>query len=255
MAPLVAMTDPNLALLLVVFLAAGIYASVGQGGASGYLAAMALFGLSAATMKPSALVMNIAVVTWVWWRFAHGGYFRPRLFLPLAATAVPMAALGGGWLPSSPSYHLIIGGVLLAAAAAMFLRTAETSISGTPSVTALGAVGAAIGLISGATGIGGGIFLAPLVLLLGWADMRTTAALCAAFIWVNSAAALAGFVIAGHSVPGDITALVLVAVAGAVPGTELGIRGLSPMRLRGILGGVLVVAGSHLLLNGPASPV
>ncbi len=241
------MIDPNPVLLLVVFLAGGIYASVGQGGASGYLAAMALFGLGSATMKPSALIMNIAVVTWVWWRFAHGGFFRGRLFLPLAAAAVPTAWLGGAWLPSSSGYHLIIGGVLLVAAMAMFLHAAKPAIARTPSTMPLALTGGIIGLVSGATGIGGGIFLAPVMLLLGWADIRATAALCAAFIGVNSAAALAGFVTAGHTLPDGIGLLVLAALAGAIPGTELGIRGLSPTRLRGILGGVLVVAGLRLL--------
>ncbi len=232
-----------LGLILAILAAAALYSSVGHGGASGYLAAMALFGLSAQTMKPAALLMNVFVTGVVLLRLVPLGYLRWRLFLPLAAASIPLAYIGGGQKLTDPLYQIAVGTMLSLAALRFFMEANDGPATGTPRVPVAMAIGAVLGYVSGLTGVGGGIFLSPLLLLLRWADVRTGAAVAAAFILVNSVAGLVGHAHAGLVWPEDLPVFVAVAVAGGIIGSALAARRLAPVKLRKLLGGVLTIAG------------
>lgn len=238
------MTD-TLLLTLLIFVAALLYSSVGHAGASGYLAAMALFGIAPAVMKPTALVLNLVVATVGTIRFARAGHFAWNIFWPFAVTSVPCALLGGYLKLPVQSYKIILGCVLLFAAWRMAFNTAKSVEENQQPIPLVPAMmwGAALGLLSGLTGVGGGIFLSPLLLLLRWADMRKTAGASVAFILVNSAAGLLGHLASVKNVPHEIVWWAPAALLGGLIGAELGSRRLAPMTMRRLLAVVLVVAG------------
>lgn len=236
----------TLALAVLILLAAAVYAAVGHGGASAYLAAMALFGLPPAFMKPAALSMNIAVTALVFWRLHKAGHFDPRLFLPFALASIPLAFLGGMQELNEPLYRLIVAFALAVAATRLFWRPQDLAATGRPPIALALAIGGVMGYLSGLTGVGGGIFLSPVVLLLRWTDMRGSAALAAAFIFVNSVAGLAGFMASGGAIPSAAPGLVTVALIGGAVGAELAVRRLAPQRLRQLLGVVLIIAAGKM---------
>jgi uncharacterized protein len=234
---------------LMIFAAASLYASVGHGGASGYLAAMALIGVTASVMRPTALVLNVLVSLLATVRFYRAGAFSPRLFGWLALTSVPCAFLGGAIVLPQQAYRLLLGAVLVYAAWRT-LATAQQADqrhlrSAAPWVLLL--VGAGLGLLSGLTGVGGGIFLSPLLFFMRWAEVRTVAGTSAAFILVNSIAGLAG--LATHAAPAthQIGWLALAAFLGGLVGTELGSRRLGSTAIQRILALVLLLAGAKML--------
>jgi uncharacterized membrane protein YfcA len=237
------------ALLACIAFAALLYSSVGHGGASGYLAAMALFGLTPVFMKPAALAMNIAVAGLVFYRLWRAGYFDARLFWPFALGSVPLAFVGGALTLPGGAYKILVAVALLVAAARLLWKSQEHNVRAAPPVWIALASGAGLGLLSGLTGVGGGIFLSPLLLLLRWANMRTSAAVSAAFILVNSIAGLAGHATVAVAWPAQLPLLMLAALAGAVFGSELAVRRLAPLTLRRVLGVVLVIAGTKLLIT------
>lgn len=241
--------DPAISswLLLFVAFAAILYSSVGHGGASGYLAAMALFGLEPAAMKPAALTMNIFVTLLVLARMSRTGYFNWRLFLPLTLASVPMAIIGGAWTIHSSAYRVMIGIALLLAMWRLLWEGDGRERIVLPALWTLLPIGAVLGLVSGLTGVGGGIFLSPLLLLFGWTTMRGSMGIAAAFILVNSAAGLAGYAATAQTWPSGIPVLVITAVAGALIGSELGMRRLAPVHLRKVLAVVLAVAGMKMI--------
>ena len=235
---------------LLVFVAALLYATVGHGGASGYLAAMALFNVPPGVMKPTALVLNLFVAGIGTVRYARAGYFSWNTFWPFAGVSIPCAFLGGMWTLPVATYKLILGLVLLFAAWRLAIKeSAHAPAAQKPIILpAALAMGAVIGLVSGLTGVGGGIFLSPLLLLLGWAEVRRTAGVSAAFILVNSAAGLLGHWESVRSLPGEIVWWAPAAMVGGLAGSELGSRHLTPMTMRRMLAAVLVVAGLKMLL-------
>jgi uncharacterized membrane protein YfcA len=243
--------DPTLFLWLLAAIAAAaaLYSSVGHGGASGYLAAMALFGVSAALMKPSALVMNIVVAGLVFARLWRAGFFDAGLFWPFALGSVPTAFIGGAWQLHNRAYQYLVGATLLVAAWRLLLTNHEPPTRAAPRLAVALPVGAVLGFFSGLTGVGGGIFLSPLLLFLRWANMRTTAAVSAAFILINSVAGLAGLFSAGTILPRGLAWMTLAALGGAVVGSELAVRRLAPVRLRQLLGVVLIVAAIKMFLT------
>ena len=238
-------------LTLLIFIAALLYASVGHGGASGYLAAMALFNLAPDVMKPTALVLNLFVAALGTIRYAQAGCFSWNIFWPFAVVSIPCAFLGGKWMLPVAIYKIILGLVLLFAAWRLAVRqSAHAPPVLKPIVLPAALVlGAAIGLLSGLTGVGGGIFLSPLLLLLGWADVRKTAGVSAAFILVNSAAGLLGHWESVKSLPSQIVWWAPAALLGGIVGAELGSRRLTPLTMRRMLAAVLVVAGLKMLLG------
>ncbi len=262
------MSPTDIALLsLLILLAAALYSSVGHGGASGYLASMALFGLAPAVMRPTALALNLVVAGLGTYRFRRAGHFRWRTFWPFALTSVPLAFVGGALTLPTALYKQLVGLALLFAALRLLLRPpaqsnkdAHTGDGGPREAATRGEVttrdasvwlsmllGAVIGLLSGLTGVGGGIFLSPLLLLAGWADARQTAAVSAAFILVNSAAGLLGNPAGLKSVSAAIPYFAAAALAGGLLGTEFGSRRLPPLWLRRLLAIVLVVAALKLI--------
>jgi len=239
--------DPSISpwLLLFVAVAAILYSSVGHGGASGYLAAMALFGLEPAMMKPAALTMNIFVTVLVLWRMT--GPFNWRLFMPFAVASVPMAFIGGAYTINSSAYRVMVGLALLLAMWRLLWEGDDSDRIQRPVLWVALLVGAVLGLVSGLTGVGGGIFLSPLLLLFHWTSMRGSVAIAAAFILLNSIAGLAGYASTATHWPTGIPVLVVAAMLGALIGTELGTRRLAPAHLRKVLAVVLVVAGAKMI--------
>jgi len=244
------MTD-TLFLTLLILVAALLYSSVGHGGGSGYLAAMALFGLAPDVMKPTALVLNLVVATVGTIRFAQAGHFAWNVFWPFAVLSIPAAFLGGSMILPVLAYKIILGVVLLFAAARLAIKQSAHAPAGQKPIPLLPALllGAAIGLLSGLVGVGGGIFLSPILLLLGWADTRKTAGVSVVFILVNSLSGLLGHVASLQKVPHEISWFAPAALVGGLIGSELGSRRLAPMTMRRLLAVVLVVAGVKMLLT------
>ena len=239
---------PDYALAAAMFVGAALYSSVGHAGASAYLALMALFGVPQAVMRPTALVLNVLVASFTALRYRHAGLFRWRTLWPFLAGALPFAFLGGSITLPGDFYRPLVGMVLLLAAARLLWPKAiapREEVRDPP--IALGIViGAGIGLLSGLTGTGGGIFLSPVLLFLGWSHPKTASGVAAAFILCNSAAGLAGNFASVQSLPPQLPLFALSVLAGAVVGTSAGIRFSSPAILKA-LGVVLVVAGLKLL--------
>jgi len=236
-------------LLIMVCVMAMLYSSVGHGGASGYLAAMALFGLAPDVMKPAALTMNLFVASLVLVRLYRAHYFSWRLFLPIAIASMPMAFWGGTLMPDDSTFLYVVGAALLIASFTFFIRVSNERECVEPTLAVALPVGGILGFISGLTGVGGGIYLSPLLLWLRWTQMRTNAAIAAAFILVNSAAGLAGHMVTVNTWPDDIGWYVVAALLGALLGSELAVRRLAPPVLRQLLGVVLVIAAVKMLLT------
>lgn len=245
----------ELLILAVGFLvAAALYASVGHAGGSAYLAVMALVGVAPATMRPTALALNILVATLVTLRFALAGQVRWRAVMPFVLGSVPAAFIGGTLTLPGELYRPLVGSVLLVAAAQLF-RSARAAGAGEPAephISALPALlaGAAIGLLAGLTGTGGGIFLTPLIVLAGWAAPRTAAGISGAFILANSMAGLTGNLASVGALPAELPIWLGAVAIGGLIGAELGARRLSTLNLRRALAVVLVIAGLKLILLG-----
>jgi len=243
----------TLALLIaaLILFAALLYSSVGHGGASGYLAVMALFGLAPEVMRPTALVLNLLVAGVATVQFARAGWFSWPLFWPFAAGSVPLAFLGGAIALPTSLYRQLLGVVLFFAAFRLVLPAqtgAEPSLRKMPLLLAV-SLGCVIGLLAGLTGVGGGIFLSPLLLVGRWAPPKPVAAASAVFIWVNSAAGLLGRLTSVRLIPAFIFLWALAALAGGLLGSFQGSRRLASVTLRRLLAVVLVVAGLKLFLS------
>lgn len=232
--------------------AAFLYASVGHGGASAYLAALALAGVAPQEMRPIALLLNVLVSGIASWKFHRAGHFRWRLFWPFAAASIPFAYVGGAITLPGQIYKILVGAVLVYAAWQLWLsgRRGEEMrpVREAPIPWAMG-IGAAMGLLSGLTGVGGGIFLSPLLLILGWAGTKQTSAVAALFILVNSVAGLAAIHIAGSAgLPEHIWVLGVAVVIGGWLGAEYGSRRFANPVVRRMLAVVLALAGSKMIL-------
>jgi len=231
-----------------MFVGAALYTSVGHGGASAYIALMALFGIAPAIMRPTALALNILVAAFTSWRFMRVGMFRWRVLWPFLLGAIPMAFIGGAIQLPSTYYRPIVGVVLLVGAVRLLwpeeLRTNREPHD--PPIWAGVLGGAGIGFLSGLTGTGGGIFLSPLLLFLGWSATKTASGIAAVFILCNSIAGLLGNVTIVKALPPDLPLYAAAVLLGAVIGTTLGIRFATSMILKA-LGLVLVIAGAKLI--------
>jgi hypothetical protein len=242
---------------LLAALAAGmlvtsfVYASVGHGGASAYIAAMALAGVAPAEMRPIALSLNVLVSSLAAFKFWRAGHFRWRLFWPFAAVSIPFAYLGGAITLPGRIYGIVVGLVLIYAGWQLWqsFRVGEEMRSvRAPALPLAMAIGAAMGLLAGLTGVGGGIFLSPLLLLLGWAGTKQTSAVAAPFILVNSLAGLAaGFIAGTAALPQSTWLLAAAVLAGGWLGAEYGSRRFANPLIRRVLAVVLAVAGTKMV--------
>ena len=246
--------DPVLVLAVAFFAAAALYASVGHAGASAYLAAMALVGVAPATMRPTALALNILVASIVTVRFQLAGQLRWRAVAPFLVGSVPLAFLGGFLTLPSGVYRSLAGVVLLVAAARLFMTASRDAAAEEPEprVPAGPAVatGAAIGFVSGLVGTGGGIFLTPLLLFVRWSGARAAAGMSSVFILANSISGLAGNVTAVQGLPGPLPIWLTAVALGGLLGAELGARRLGTADLRRALAIVLVIAAAKLIALG-----
>lgn len=239
--------DPLLPAAL--FLVAALYAAVGHGGASGYLAVMALAGFTPAVMRPTALTLNLAVSLIGTLFFVRRGWFRSRLFWPFAFASVPFAYLGGRAHLSGPIFNFLLAGALVCAASRLLMPArSEAQIRAIP-VWAVAVTGAAIGLVSGAIGVGGGIFLTPLLILCRWSDAKTAAAVSAPFIFVNSCAGLLGAKTTFANLPAAWPWMVVAVMAGGALGANWGSGPARSRGLRTALAAVLGAAVVKLVVN------
>ena len=238
----------ELLLAACMFLGAALYTSVGHAGASAYIALMALFGIAPAVMRPTALALNVLVASFTSFRYLRAGMFRWRVLWPFLLGAMPLAFVGGATQLSGAYYRPIVGVVLLLGAA-RFLWPKEFTINKEPRDPPIWAGvlgGAGIGLLSGLTGTGGGIFLSPLLLFLGWSATKAASGVAAVFILCNSLSGLAGNIAIVKALPPSLPIYAAAVLLGAIVGTTFGIRFATPAILKA-LGLVLVIAGLKLI--------
>lgn len=240
-----------LLLASLLLLAALLYSSVGHGGASGYLAAMALLGVSPIVMKPTALALNIVVALIATAKFYRTGSFSWKLFIPLAITAIPMAYIGGGITLPVHWYKPLVGMVLVYSAWRFVYTAANASdysirVASTPLLLM---TGAGLGFLSGLTGVGGGIFLSPLLLFLRWAPIKVISGVAAAFILVNSTAGILGAMSSSIQFHPGLPLWMLVVLVGGFIGAEYGSKRLGNPNIQRLLAVVLLVAGLKMIFS------
>jgi uncharacterized membrane protein YfcA len=234
----------------ILFVVAFLYASVGHGGASGYLALMAIYGIAPEEMKPTALMLNLFVSMTAFIQFFRGKYFNLKLFLPLALASVPMAFIGGMITIDARLYKTILGVLLLIAVARFFFtRNTKPEEMQPYHIPVAIAIGAVIGLLSGMIGIGGGIILSPVLLLLKWTDQKQTAAISALFIFVNSLSGLFGQFTQGIVFTSQMLVMVIIAFAGGLLGAYFGALKFRQHILKNVLAMVLLLAAYKLLFT------
>jgi uncharacterized protein len=234
----------------LLFVVAFLYASVGHGGASGYLALGAIFDLAKEVMRPTALLLNLFVSLTAFIQFYRGKYFNLKIFWPLALASVPMAYLGGRISINTETYKIVLG-ILLLIPIIRFLFFPNITVSEIKkSNVALSLlIGAIIGFISGIIGIGGGIILSPILLLLKWTDQKQTAAISALFIFVNSMSGLLGQLTKGIHFNTNMISYVCVAFAGGILGAYFGAMKFNQNVLKILLALVLILASYKLIFT------
>ncbi len=239
-------------IFVLVFLVAALYSSVGHGGASGYLAILSFFAVAPAEMSSTALILNLLVAgigAYSYWKAKH---LSMKLAWPFLIASVPVAFVGGLLEVSDKTYFVLLAAALVVAA--IRLATAKSNSGGAfetkdPSYGVALPIGAGIGLLSGIVGVGGGIFLSPLMIFLKWADPKKTAAVSALFIWLNSLAGLGGRFTRDALVLGNLFPLVIAALVGGLLGSYVGANKFSGLVLRRILAAVLLVAAFKLVYS------
>lgn len=249
------MSSPEIVLALVFFAVAILYSSVGHAGASGYLAAMALLGFAPEQMRPAALALNILVGSIGLVRFYRAGLIDIKKVLPFVLASAPCAFFAAKFPIAKEHYSLLLGLFLIFAALAIFktaftLSKQESEQPLRPISWPIAAiVGAVIGILSGLTGTGGAIFLTPILLVAHWAHTREASGISVAFVFINSVTALAGLRVGGATFPDALPFWLMAVAAGAIVGTQLGIKLLPARDLRYALGIVLLIAAGKLLFT------
>lgn len=241
-------TEYSYLFLVALPLVAFLYASVGHGGASGYLALMALFSFTPEVMKPTALVLNLFVAAISFYYYYRSGYFTLSLFWPFALTSIPAAFIGGMIAIDAGLYKKILAALLIFAVLRMlnFFGKENTEKKKVIIWQSL-VIGGFVGFFSGLIGIGGGIILTPLILLLHWGSMKEAAAVSALFIWVNSASGLVGQFSTGLKLSPDLYILVSLAVIGGALGGYFGSNKLENYTLKYVLATVILIACIKLI--------
>jgi len=229
------------------FIVAFLYASVGHGGASGYLALMALLGFSPLVMKPTALLLNVLVSFIAFISFYKAKHFKSALLWPLIAGSIPFAFIGAIIPVSDSAYKKLLGVVLLLSIVRLIWTKAEQPLKPEPKWPILFLIGAAIGLVSGMIGMGGGILLSPILLLMGWSTMKQTAAISAIFIFLNSIAGIVGQLRTGFNLSPQILSIIVFVLIGGSAGAYFGAGKLPAKGMKYVLALVLVVAAGKLI--------
>jgi uncharacterized membrane protein YfcA len=234
---------------ILLFLVAVLYSSVGHAGASGYLAVMALVGISAEIMRPTALALNIVVATIATIKFYRAGYFSWRLLLPLVITSIPMAYVGGSIVLPENFYKPLVGLILLFSAWRLIhqARNGSSYEIKKPSIPFLLFSGAALGFLSGLTGVGGGIFLSPLLLFFHWAPIKVISGVAAGFILVNSISGILGVSSTLTQFHPTLPIWLVVVVIGGLIGAEYGSNRLGNTTIQWLLAIVLIIGGIKMI--------
>ena len=236
----------------LIFFGAILYSSVGHGGASSYIAIMSLMGTPIASIKPIGLVLNIIVSSVASYRFIKNKLFNLKIFIPVAIGSIPAAFIGGYLNLTSDIYRVLVG-VILVFAGFQFLFDIFKYFkkkSNQPVNFVFGLfAGVIIGLLSGLTGTGGGIFLSPLIVFLGWTNVKGASGTAAAFILFNSISGLLGNITSVSLIPNTIFFYAFAVIGGVLIGTQLGIKVLNEYYMQKVLGVVLIVAGFKFIIT------
>lgn len=237
-------------IISAIFVVAVLYSSVGHGGASGYLAAMALLTAAAPEVtRPTALILNIFVASVAALQFYRRDYFDWKIFLPFAAASIPFAFIGGMISLPSKVYRIVLGIVLLLAAARLAWNFSSEKEIKEPKIWLVLAIGAGIGLLSGLVGVGGGIFLTPILLLMNWTETKKAAGVSAMFILVNSVSGILGNYAQVVKLPASVWLWIIAALFGGLIGSTLGSRYFNTLTLRRVLAFVLFIAAAKLVFT------
>jgi len=245
----------EISIVAALFFVAVLYSSVGHGGASGYLAVMALFGVSAALTRPTSLTLNLFVASIAFVQFYRAKFFDWKIFLPFAVGSIPMAFVGGSIQLPTSVYKIILGATLILAAIRLAINLkSEREFPNAPNFWICLLIGAFLGLISGLVGVGGGIFLTPILLLMNWTETKKAAGISALFIFVNSAAGLLGNWLQGKdsqiaNLPPTVWLWVGAAIIGGIIGSTLGSKYFNSLVLRRVLAIGLMIAGLKLMFT------
>lgn len=244
------MESAAILIILAIFVVAVLYSSVGHGGASGYLAVMAFLAVAPEVTRPTALVLNLFVASIATLQFWRAGHFSWKLLWPFAVTSIPFAFIGGMIKLPMNVYKVVLGLVLLFAAFRLAWKFAsDDGEIREPKLWICLIIGAVIGLLSGLVGVGGGIFLTPVLLLMHWSETKTAAGNSALFILVNSPSGLLGSYFQGNIpvLPSAVWFWILAAIAGGIIGSLLGATRFNSLTLRRVLAAVLLFAAVKLI--------
>jgi hypothetical protein len=226
-----------------------LYATVGQAGGTAFLALMAFAAFPPSEMRPTALALNIVAAAYSTWVFSRKHVVDWRKLKPLLLASLPGAFIGGLIVLDEHLYKATTGIVLLLAGVTMIFRREHVD-EPDHETPAWGAclIGAIVGLISGVTGVGGGVFLAPILIALHWASPKQTAALSAPFILSNSIVGLIAVLYAGQLPSSHFALYATAALGGAIAGTAIGLKWFSQGTTRYVLAAILLAAGVQLLI-------
>lgn len=241
----------DVAISLCLLFGAILYTSVGHAGASIYIAIMTLFNIPSSVIKPTALVLNIFIASFTSWRFIRKGFFDVKVLFPIALGAIPFSFLGGYINAPSHIYKSIVGMILLISAVSLVTNLSkkiDKNLKKPPFFPAV-LIGSCIGFLAGLTGTGGGIFLSPLILFLGWSSTKTTSGITALFILINSSFGLLGNYSSVQNLPTELPLFIGATLIGALIGTTLGIKFYTANTIKKVLALVLVIASFKLLLT------
>jgi uncharacterized protein len=233
---------------LVLALVAFVYAAVGHGGASAYLALMALIGIETHLMRSTALTLNLFVSLVAFINYYRGGHFKFKLLWPFLITSMPMAFWGATIHVNPSAYKIILGVFLVLASARMLFHPKQNKLLFPFTIALAMFIGAVLGFFSGVIGIGGGIILSPILIVMGWANLKEAAAISALFIFLNSATGLAGLAQTNYQLVPGFYWWVIVGVSAGLLGSWLGSTKISFNALKYVLAMVLIVASIKLFV-------
>ena len=236
-------------IVAAVFLVAVLYSSVGHGGASGYLAVMAFLAVSPTVTRPTALVLNLFVASISFVQFYRARHFDWKIFLQFAAASIPFAFIGGMIQLPTTVYKIILGATLMLAAIRLAINLNSAIEPRPPKIWICLLIGAVLGLVSGLVGVGGGIFLTPILLLMNWTETKKAAGISALFILVNSISGLLGNYAQVLQLPSTVYLWISAAIIGGVIGATLGSKKFNSMTLRRVLAFGLLIAGLKLIFT------